>query len=174
MLLMVYFRYIVSFGDRAGLDPVSEILINRSESALTFRNIVTSGDCLSVERLFVWLNERLELSLVSRAPVSSVTIELQNFIAVVLGQDRAHLDVGDSHSTSVFFLLACQVLVHLVALVLADHVLIVGLCHSHHSLVARLASQVDIWRQKLVFESDLIFFLLPGILIHPHESILEC
>lgn len=87
MLLMVFIRYIVSFGDRAGLDPVCEILINRSESALTFRNIVTSGDCLSVKRLYVWLNDRFKLSLVSRAPIPSVTIELQNFIAVVLGQD---------------------------------------------------------------------------------------
>ena len=112
MLLVVHVGNIFSFCDRAGLNPVSEILVNRSESALTLRNIVTSGDCLSVERLLVWFSERLKLSLVSRAPVSSVTIELQNFIAVVFGQDRAHFDIGDSHSTSVFLLLARQVLVN--------------------------------------------------------------
>ena len=62
---------------------------------------------------FAWFSDGLELGLISSASgrLISVTIELQNFIAVVLGQDGAHLDVGDTHSASVLLLQARQILI---------------------------------------------------------------
>ena len=161
-----------SFSNSTRLDPVCKLLIDCSEVSVSFCNIVASWDRLRVQDTVVGLAKRLELGRISCSRIVSSTIELWNLIAIGLWQDRAHLDVCESHPAGIFFFLSCQILIHRISLVLAHHILIIGLSNGHQSIFAWLTSKVYVLFHKLVFESSLFLLLLLCILIQSNICLL--
>ena len=87
--------------------------------------------------------------------------------------NRAHIEVSNSHLARILLRLDILALVERVAEVLACNSLLVSLCRCHQRIqigVDGAASKVDIWLHELVFETNLVLFLGFSIQIQSNKS----
>lgn len=126
-----------------------KLLINRLELPLSLGNVIARGDLLRADGASGHKTSRIVTILrKSKRHPRATPIDLRRLVAVMLGQNRAHLEVSNAHfppeGHRLCFLLGIDG-AHVLPVDILRHVPVVDLRDSHHLVLARhLVSEVDV------------------------------